>query len=168
MSDFLNTGKFAWEVIQANRPVVNESADYVNAIPLNAKWEDMSPPVGTNYRTWEWLGPGLILHDFTFKMQLSWTYGARYKGGGAYITNAAVTVLNHDVGIGGYQINVNCRVGNIEAANGSTPTAPIPNIPIDVSLSFTNWFFGGGGTNRFTVQGNGGVTSRWDGNSYEP
>ncbi|MGE0138373.1 MAG: hypothetical protein AB7L17_15280 [Ilumatobacteraceae bacterium] len=165
---FLNTGKFAWEIVQANRPVVNVTSDYVNAIPEGARWEDLSPPAGTNYHTWEWLGPGLVLHDFSFTMQLSWTYGVRYRGGGAYISNAAVTVLNHDVGVGGYQISINCRIGNIDPASGSTPRAPIPNIPIDVSLSFTNWFYGGGGTNRFTIQGNGGSTSRWDGNSYEP
>lgn len=166
MSDFLNTGKFAWEVIKENRPVVNASVDYVNAIPLGTTWEDLDAAKGTNRIKWDWYGPGLVMRDFTFTMEISWSFGARYNGGGAYIPNAVVTVLNHDVGIGGYMINVNCRVGNIE--NAGSPTAKIPKIPVDVSISFTNWFFGGGGTNRFELYGDGRYSAAWDGNSYEP
>jgi hypothetical protein len=166
MSEFENMGKLAWEIIQANRPVVNEQADFVNAVPKGAEWADLSEPHGTNYFNWEWLGPGLILHDFTFSMQIAWTYGAHYKGGGAYLTNAVVRMLDYDIGMGGYHINISCRVGHIE--NAGSETAPVPRIPIDVSLSWSNWLSGGGGTNRFIVQGNGAGHAKYDDSSYEP
>src|SRR4051794_24807899 len=102
MSEFENLGKYAWEVVKANRPKVNTEVDYVNAIPKGAAWADLSAPADTNYFKWDWHGPGLVFKDFIFSMQLSWTYGAHYRGGGAYITNAVVTVLDYDVGIGGY------------------------------------------------------------------
>jgi len=163
---FDNLGKFAWEVVKANRPKVNVSADYVNAIPKGAEWNDLTAPAGTNYQKWKWLGPGLILHDFEFVMQLSWTYGARYRGGGAYITNATVTVNDYDVGIGGYDIDISCRIGNIE--NFGSERAPIPAIPIDVTLKWSNWLSAGGGTNRFKVYGHGDYSAYYDDDSYEP
>jgi hypothetical protein len=166
VSDFDNLGKFAWEVVTSNRPKVNATADFVNAIPKGVEWADLSAPAGTNYRNWDWRGPGLVLKDFNFSMQLSWTYGARYRGGGAYITNASVTVLDHSIGLGGYEINISCRVGNIE--NAGSERAPVPRIPMDVSISWTNWFSGGGGTNRFEIWGNGPISARYDDESYEP
>lgn len=166
MSEFLNTGKFAWQIIQANRPVVNTDSDYVNAIPVGTTWGDLDQAAGTNDIEWVWKGPGIVLRDFEYHMQLSWSYGATYRGGGAYIPNAVVTPLSHNVGPGGYQINVSVRIGNIE--NAGTPTAKVPMIPIDVSLAYTNWIWGGGGTNRFVIYGDGRYSSRWDGDSYEP
>ena len=165
MTDFVTTGKFAWEILTANRPTVNEQSDFVNAIPKGAEWSDLSAPLGSNYFTWEWKGPGLIMHDFWFDMQIEWTYGARYRGGGAYLTNAIVRITDKSIGVGGYNINISCRVGHIE--NVGSERAPVPRIPIDVSLGYTNWLSGGGGTNRFHVQGDGGGHAWYDDNSYD-
>ncbi len=169
MSDeFTALGKFAWDVVTSNRPKVNVSADYIAAIPKGAEWNELSAPVGESFFRWDWHGPGLILKDFIYEMEVRWKYGATYKGGGAYITNAVVTVLDYDVGIGGYEINISCRIGNIEPAFNSKPNAPVPNIPIDVTLAWTNWFSAGGGTNRFEIRGTGGGSEKYDDESYEP
>ncbi|GAA0805755.1 hypothetical protein [Spirilliplanes yamanashiensis] len=157
---FTNWGKFAWDILKDNRPAVNTEADYVNAVPANASWADLSAPHGTNHFTWKWVGPGWIIRDFWFDMMLSWTYGARWRGGGAYITNAVVTVTDYSVGVGGYDIRIACRVGNIE--NGGSETAPYPRIPIDVSIGYSNWLYGGGGTCRFLVAGTGAGNATYD------
>ena len=39
--------KFAWEVVKSNRPKVNLSADYVNAVPRDVPWEQLSAPADT-------------------------------------------------------------------------------------------------------------------------
>ncbi|MDT5030229.1 MAG: hypothetical protein QOC94_400 [Actinoplanes sp.] len=166
MSEFENMGKLAWEILSSNRPTVNEQSDFVNAIPKGAEWADLSAPAGANHFDWEWRGPGLIISDFWFVMQIEWTYGARYHGGGAYLTNAVVRIIDRSIGLGGYNINISCRVGHIE--NVGTETAPVPRIPIDVSLGYSNWLYGGGGTNRFQVQGDGAGHAHYDSNSYEP
>jgi hypothetical protein len=167
VSEFENLGKLAWEVVKSNRPVLNEQSDFVNAIPKGAEWGDLTPPYGTNHFNWEWRGPGILSADFWFEMQIEWTYGAHYHGGGAYLTNVVVRILDHYIGMGGYEININCRVGHIENAS-HVDKALMPQIPIDVSLAYTNWFYGGGGTNRFVVQGNGAGDAHWDPHSYEP
>jgi hypothetical protein len=166
VSEFENMGKLAWEILTSNRPTVNEQSDFVNAIPKGAEWSDLSAPAGSNHFDWEWKGPGLVFSDFWFVMQIEWTYGARYRGGGAYLTNAVVRIIDRSIGIGGYNINISCRVGHIE--NVGTETAPVPRIPIDVSLGYTNYLYGGGGTNRFLVQGDGAGHAHYDNNSYEP
>ncbi len=165
---FVNLGKFAWEVVKDNRPKVNLSADYVNAVPKDVPWDQLSAPVGTNTDRWKWRGPGWLSDDFWFLMELSYTYGSRYRGGGAYITNATVNVIDHYVGLGGYHIDITCKIGNVEPAPNSRTNAPVPRIPIDVSLSYTNWLWGGGGTNRFEIWGTGQRSSKWDDMSYEP
>lgn len=55
--EFTALGKFAWDVVTSNRPKVNLTADYIAAIPKDAAWADLSPPVGENYFRWDWHGP---------------------------------------------------------------------------------------------------------------
>lgn len=123
---------------------------------------------GTNYDRWKWLGPDWLSDDFVSLMELKWTHRARYRGGGAYITNTTVTVIAHYVGIGGYDIDITCKIGNIEPAPNSLTNALVPRIPIDVTISYSNWLWAGGGTNRFEIWGTGQVSGRYDGMSYEP
>jgi len=166
MSEFEAVGKLAWEILTANRPTVNEHADFISAIPKGAEWSELSEPAGSNHFDWEWRGPGLVIADFWFVMQLEWHYGVRYHGGGAYLTNVKARMLDKSIGLGGYNINISCQVGNIE--NAGTERAPVPRIPIDVTLDYTNWLSGGGGTCRFIVQGDGAGHAHYDNHSYEP
>ena len=158
-------GKLAWDILAANRPTVNEHSDYISVLPKGAEWSDLSAPLGTNHYEWVWLGPGYIMHDFEFVLRLEWTYGARYRGGRAFVPNAVVKIVDHNIGFGGYNININCRVGHIE--NVGSDRAPVPRIPIDVSLSYTNWLSGGGGTCSFHIQGDGTGYGTFDRNSHQ-
>jgi len=152
-SELAAVGKLAWEIVTSNRPTVNETSDYISVLPKGAEWSELTAPTGLNTIEWVWLGPGILLHDFEFVLRLEWTYGARYHGGGAFVPNAVVKVLDHNVGLGGYHVDIACRIGHIE--NVGSDKAPVPRIPIDVSLSYTNWFSGGGGTCSFHIQGDG-------------
>ncbi len=162
-SQVINAGKLAWEIIKDNRPVVGTSGSFANAIPKDVPWEQLSAYQGINHFEWRWNGPGLLMKDFTFDMKINWAYGARYRGGGANITNCWVDVLDHDVGIGGYRIDVIARTGNPQ--NVGTETAPVAELPVNVTLTYANWLWGWSGTCNFLVRGHGGGHATYSDNT---
>jgi len=162
--EVINAGKFAWEILKDNRPVVTDaSGGFANAIPKDVTWDQLSSTQGVNRFDWTWLGPGLIFKDFEFDMRVNWAYGARYRGGGAYITNCWVEVRNDDVGVGGYHIDVIARAGNPQ--NVGTETAPIAELPLSVTLKYSNWLWGWSGTCSFLVRGNGAGHAEYSDNT---
>jgi hypothetical protein len=159
----INAGKFAWDIIKDNRPVVTESSGFANAIPKGAAWEELTAYQDTNHFSWRWNGPGLIWKDFVFDMRINWSFGAHYHGGGAYITNCWVDILNDDVGVGGYHIDMIARTGNPQ--NVGSPTAPIAELPVSVTLRYSNWLWGWSGTCSFLVRGNGAGNAEYSDNT---
>jgi hypothetical protein len=166
MTDLVAVGKTAWDIVVASQSTMNEQTDFIGVVPKGAE-NELTGGGGVNHFDWEWKGPGIILHDFWFLMQLEWSYGARHKGGGAFMTRAVVRLLDWNIRISGYHVTIKCRTGPVE--NVGTDLAPVSMVPIDVSMTWNHGIGGmSGGTNRFRIRGDGAGHASYDDNSYEP
>ncbi len=152
MSDVVNTAALAWQVVTDNKPASSISGSYANAIPAGANWQDLSAPLKTNTFRWTFEN-GWFLPDFTYNLSLHWSYGARWRKGGAFITNCWMEVDDHSIGMGGISVNIACSIGHPE--NGGSPTAPIAVLPVTIQMSYSTWMWGGGGLVKAKLWGSG-------------
>jgi hypothetical protein len=121
----------AWEVVRDNIPVVNALVDQAHAVPAGSNWgADLTQGGGPNYLTFWFRAyhpngmPGAAV-----RMRLYWVFGARYRGGGAFIPNAWLDVLDCDVAAGN---TVNIDVTVHDPRNWGTETAPNAYLPISI------------------------------------
>ena len=150
--DIINTAAFAWQVVTDNKPTSSVSGSFATGIPAGANWQDLSPAAGTNVFRWTFKN-GWILPDFSYDLSLHWSYGARWRKGGAFITNCWMEVDDYSIGMGGINVNISCSVGHPE--QGGSETAPITVLPVTVQMSYSTWLWGGGGKATATLWGNG-------------
>jgi hypothetical protein len=151
-----NTGTWAWELFHDGEPTVDVNTTWASALPTGAVGTDLGPAVGENSVAWTWNGPGILYHDFYFDMRLIWSYGARYHGGGAWIPSCKVDIPAHRVDgipyLEHWDIKIATSVG--PPYLGGTDTAPIAELPLDVSIVFKG-NHNGGKTAHLIVRGNG-------------
>lgn len=150
--DIINTAAFGWDVITDNKPSSSVSGSYATGIPAGANWQDLSKPAGTNTFRWTFEN-GLVLPDFSYDLSLHWNYGARWRNGGAFITNCWMEVDDFSIGMGGISVNITCSIGHPE--NGGSETAPVTVLPVTVQMSYSTWLWGGGGKVTAQLWGNG-------------
>jgi hypothetical protein len=121
----------SWPVVQDGAVVVNATHDQANAVPAGVDWTmDLSQGTGPNYLTF-WFRtyhPGGVAAS-AVRMRLYWVYGVRYLGGGAFIPNAWLDVLDCQAGTGN---TVTIDVTVQEPQNYGTPTAPNAYLPVSI------------------------------------
>src|SRR5205807_5117768 len=91
-----NALKESWTVVAAGRPVVRATRDQANAVPAGVDWlRGLTAGAGPNHLTFAFRTrrPDGNLAS-SVRMRLFWTYGAQYRGGGAFIPNAWLDVLD--------------------------------------------------------------------------
>jgi hypothetical protein len=86
------------------------------------------------------------------EFDLRWEYGARHRGGGAFIPNCYLYVPTCSV-LWGFDVNVQIHVHN--PSNAGTETAPIARLPLTVSGSVSSLVNSHGVQWDFQLFGNG-------------
>ena len=132
----INAASTAWKIIQDGKPSMEVSTNNANAVPGVSDWQSLTGAqgptwVGRNLKWTNYLGIDVVEIQF----RVYWEYGARYRGGGAFIPNCHVTVLRCDVAWG-FDVNLHMRVHN--PTNAGTAAAPRARLPISVSGSVSS------------------------------
>ena len=98
----INYGKQIWEVIIANKPVVNVNEMSANALPQGVNcWTGLSNWELPNSNAYEsTYKNGFGMEVVKFKYRLFYTYGGQFEETGAYLANVSVTPMNIDVAWG--------------------------------------------------------------------
>jgi hypothetical protein len=127
-----NIASAAWHVIESNKPSSSLASNTCNAVPdgvhdLNSL-TDAQGPNSLVWRLRKENAYGIEVVDISF--DLRWEYGARYRGGGAYISNCYLYVPRCNV-LWGFNVDVNLHVHN--PTNAGTDSAPIARLPLTIS-----------------------------------
>jgi hypothetical protein len=157
-----------WKILDDNT-LLDVSAEKANAIPEGVNpLTDLAGGAGPNYFDWEWRGPGLIKADFWFHMRVNWMYGARYKGGGGFITACWPEVVGHNIWAPGYSIYITAKVRDVQ--NVGSEKAPIAQIALACAIRYhfiSSALGDSGGTCNFELRGDGSGHAHWDDMSYD-
>src|SRR6266498_3816176 len=135
MSDVANIASTAWHVIESNKPSASLASNTCNAVPAGisdpiSSLTDAQAPVPRAV-----LPAEVELDVVDIEFDLRWEYGARYRGGGAFISNCYLYVPTCTV-LWGFDVNVQIHVHN--PSNAGTETAPIARLPLTVSGSVSS------------------------------
>jgi hypothetical protein len=131
ISGVANALRSDWAVVRDNVPVVNAVSDQAHAVPADVDWTSaLSQGAGPNYLTfWFRTFHPQGVPAAAVRMRLYWVYGACYRGGGAFIPNAWLDVLDCEVAEGN-TVNIDLTVYQPE--NRGTETAPNAYLPISI------------------------------------
>jgi hypothetical protein len=114
-----NAIKDAWWLVEKSESVVSIDADQANAVPDGADWvNDLTGAAGPNYKDITYTSSWYIWNPFgedsesntTITMRVFWMYGAKYRGGGAFIPTAWVEVVHLDPGYNN-DIDISVHIG---------------------------------------------------------
>jgi hypothetical protein len=102
IDQIINYGKQIWEVVVANKPVVNVNEMSANALPQGIDcWTGLSNWELPNSNAYEiTYKNGFGMEVVKFKYRLFYTYGGQFEDTGAYLANVSVTPMSIDVAWG--------------------------------------------------------------------
>lgn len=129
----VNVAKFAWDVIKDGRAAADITDSTANAVPQVADWQSLTETRGPNVRRLSYWNSFLWpLDDYVhveFEILLKWDFGARYRGGGAFIPNVWVDVPECFVGWPWYaDISLTAH----HPTNAGDASRPVARIPVTV------------------------------------
>jgi hypothetical protein len=114
LDQIINIGKKIWEVIVANKPVVDVQTSTANALPKGIQcWDQLENwqfPKAQSYRIVYKNLMGVEVVRFTFRV--IFTYGGQFNGTGHYITNATIIPAEVRV-VWGYTFNAKVNVAKV-------------------------------------------------------
>jgi hypothetical protein len=136
--DIVNTQHAFWYLIQDNVVADDLDATMANAVPNVNDWDSLTDAQWPNVRRFRYRRdhefPVDDHHPVEFAVELKWMYGAKYKGGGAFIQGAWVEVTRHHLRT---PWTVNLRAGTFDPSNGGTATAPVAILPFTITGEVT-------------------------------
>ena len=150
-------GKKAWEVVVANRPVVNiASSPKINILPNDkAAWAQMSNWRGPVAKSFKVVATNLFGNEVVSQTYtVAYNYGGNYNGKGAYLANASIIPSNVSV-LWGYTLDSGVNVGQI--LNMGAADAPVPGVDMQVKWKIATILKEEQTTESFFVQGNGAL-----------
>lgn len=163
LDQIINLGKKIWDVIAANKPVVNFQTDSANALPQGATgWENLQG----------WQVPASRLYHYTyenafgmdvvdFKFRVLYSFGGNVSGKGHYLAN--VTVVPADLSVAwGYSFNAQATVPSV--LNAGTSVDPVGAVQMLVSWKIDTIIKHEQTTESFDVRGDGKFTDLSNGN----
>jgi len=129
----INIGQKVWDIIVANKPVVDVKTAFASAMPLGIKTPDQlsgwQAPQGTVYALKARNVYGAEVINLRYTVLRTW--GGRLKGKGRYLTGVTVQPLNVDV-LWGYRFS-------LSAAAPSTTNAGSDADPIAAMMLVLDW-----------------------------
>jgi hypothetical protein len=150
-------GKKAWEVVVANRPVVNVQTARVTVLPNDKKlWAQMEGwrgPRGTAYTIQAVNGFGVTVVNQ--KYTVSFNYGGSLNGKGRYLANATIIPSTIEVSWG-YTLNSSVEVGQV--LNAGTVESPIPAVDMQLKYNTKTILKEAQGIDSFYIKGDGSLS----------
>lgn len=135
ITGIINGLKTSWEVVRDSEPVVNAVSDQAHAVPAEVNWSALTQGAGPNYLTfWFRTYYPQGVPAAAVRMRLYWVYGARYLGGGAFIPNAWLDVLDCEAAAGN---TVNIALTVYDPENRGTESAPNAYLPVSIRCEDT-------------------------------
>ncbi len=129
----VNLGKKVWALVESNKPVVNVSYLYANALPQGVRssedLDSFSPLQATTYRLRGENLYGMTVYDLTYS--LVHRYGGSYQGRGKYLENVAVVPTALDV-LWGYTVDY--KVEKVSTVNTGTRENPVGSILLETNF----------------------------------
>lgn len=114
IDQIINYAQKVWDVIVANKPVMNLSEMTANALPQGINcWTGLSNwelPNSTVYHVSYKNGFGMEVVNFKFR--LFYTYGGKFEEVGSYLANVSVTPMQVDVAWG-FEFNAHTEVEQV-------------------------------------------------------
>jgi hypothetical protein len=138
VSTVVDTVGKVWDIMKDNVPQLDHNTMLASAIPGGADWSQLSPAAGTNvkvinYKTeWDW---GISETETTVTLKMGVAYGARFRGGGAFIPSVFAWVDSADVGWGN-DLTITFQPGNPYLEG--TDTAPYAVLPVSFEFRETS------------------------------
>lgn len=134
-SDVINAAQAAWKVIEDGKPSAQLSSGSCNAVPHVDDWQGLTNPQGPNRLTWPLVQTnGFGWHVVAASIEVRWEHSARYKGGGAFITNCWLYVPDCTV-LWSYNVNISFQAHN--PSNAGSESAPKARLPVTLSGSIS-------------------------------
>ena len=127
-------GKKVWQIVEANKPVVNIAYDYVSAVP-----EGLSNPrslehfSGLNQKSYRMSGKnlyGITVYDVIYTVVHQ--FGGDYEGEGSYLTTVAILPSKVDV-LWGYTVDMKTRA--LPATNVGSRYKPIAAMGLEMNFN---------------------------------
>jgi len=148
----INIGERIWKFIENNKPGVNVSSLYANAVPEGTKhWTELegwSKPERTVYNFSAKNGNGKKVVDVSYIVLR--TAGGKKAGKGKFLTGVTVIPLKIDV-LWGYKFDMGVEVINV--ANVGTPEDPLAGMTINLNWTISNNFKVSRGAGVYYIQG---------------
>ena len=130
-----NIASASWRLVESGKPSASLVSNACTALPAGDPYA-VTAPQGPNSVVWRLRksnGFGLDVVDVLF--DLRWEFGARYRGGGAYIPNCYLNVPRCNV-LWGFTVDVHIAVHN--PVDGGDGGAPLACLPLTVSGTVTS------------------------------
>lgn len=148
-----NMGKKIWDIVEANKPVVDIETDFATALPKGTKdwraFEGWQSPAARVYRVRYKNRFGMKVVDFSYRVL--YTYGGSVLGRGRYLTNVTV---EPDVDVlWGYKFNA--KVAIREPINTGTTENPVAGLEMAMSWEVDTVVKHLEGSTSYFVRGDG-------------
>ena len=154
LDQIINMGKKIWNIIEANKPVVNVQTDVASALPEGARsWQSLSgwkAPQSRRYRVTYTNLFGVNVVDFSYLVV--YTPGGNVGGKGQYLTHVTVLPAGVDVAWG-YNFDMQAAVPSV--TNSGTSTDPVGAAQLQLSWKVNTPLKHSQSTQSFYVQGTG-------------
>ncbi|MCG2726908.1 MAG: hypothetical protein L6420_11780, partial [Elusimicrobia bacterium] len=130
----VNLMEKAFGIIEKNKPVVNITTNYANAVPYGTShWTQLQG----------WSKPGTRKYAFSMKnlyggevvkviYQVHWTYGGNLAGKGKFLTGVTVEPIRITAGWG-YTVDLTAAVPDSTVANVGTSEDPIASMQVQLN-----------------------------------
>ena len=132
-------GKEIYKIVEAGKPVINTTYAPISVLPFGTKYGKEITPMNLS----SWKAPKFVkfkvtykngynqqVVDFTYNINMS--YGGKFDGKGAYITNAQIVPENINV-VWGYTFNA--KMSLVGLTNTGTDEEPIAGATLVLSYS---------------------------------
>ena len=132
-------GKEIYKIVEAGKPVINTAYAPISVLPLETKYgREINPMNLSNWKAPKFVkfkvtyknGYNQQVVDFTYNINMS--YGGKFDGKGAYITNAQIVPENINV-VWGYTFNA--KMSLVGLTNTGTDEEPIAGATLVLSYS---------------------------------
>jgi len=152
----VNIAEKFWEIVEANKPVVNIESKYAVAYPEGvtaaSQMSSWSRPKVYSYAFYAENLYGAVMVNSKYKVAFS--YGGAYKGKGKYLTAVAIIPTVAEVGFG-YKFYMSAAVPDSAITNTGTFAAPVAAMQLKLNWRMATALKVMDGTSVYYVQGDG-------------
>ncbi len=154
----VNLAKKVFDIIAENKPVVDVTVNYANAIPANiTHWTQLQQWEMPATRTYAFTAKNMMGSKVVdVKYQVIYTYGGNFNGKGKYLTGVSVEPLSVNVGWG-YKFSMTCEVPDSTVANVGTSDNPVAAMNLILKWKMASVLKESDGRNVYYVRGDGAI-----------